>query len=231
MILVTFALPSESAAFVSSLTERAANRHGARTIAGRSQSHDLCVLHTGVGETVAGERVTAFLRGQPPRLVISAGFAGALSEQWSVGDVFLASNFTSAPLPPGTVEKFKSGKLATAPVVIDSLEQRQEIARRAGADAVDMETRCIAAICEAAGIPLVALRAISDTLAEPFPAPPGVLFNVEKQRTELGRFAFYFARHPFEVPGLLRFIRQVGVARQALARGLTELLADLPALG
>lgn len=231
MIAVTFALPSESSAFISLLENRATDRYGLQTVAGRLRDHEVCVLHTGVGETVAGERVTSLLRRHPPRLVVTSGFAGALGDGWEVGDVFLAANFCTASLPDATKAKFKSACLATAPALIDSLAQRQEVARRAGAEAVDMETRCIAALCDAAGIPLLALRAISDTPGAPFPAPPRVLFNVERQKTEIARFVSYFALRPLALPHLIGFIRQIGHARRALARGLAELLADLPALG
>src|SRR5262245_42569871 len=49
------------------------------------------VLETGVGCERAGRAATWLLNSIPPRLVVAAGFAGALSRTLKVGDVLLAS--------------------------------------------------------------------------------------------------------------------------------------------
>ena len=73
--------------------------------------------------------------------------------------------------------------LLTVRALIDSSDERNEIARTSGAAAVDMETEFIARACAEHGIPLLSLRVITDTPREPFPAPPNVLFDIEQQRT------------------------------------------------
>ena len=71
---------------------------------------------------------------------------------------------------------------------------------------------------------MLALRAITDTPAFPFPAPPDVLFDVEKQRTVAPRLAFYLVTHPLAIMRLVSFARRVSAARAALAATLDLLL-------
>jgi adenosylhomocysteine nucleosidase len=109
--------------------------------------------------------------------------------------------------------------------VVDSSAAREEIARSSGAAAVDMETEIIAVECAARGIPLLSLRAISDTPAQPLPAPPDVLFDLQRQRTNFPKLVTYVLRHPVVVPRLFRFARQVSRARQELADSLMAILS------
>jgi hypothetical protein len=116
----------------------------------------------------------------------------------------------------------RAGKLATAPAVIDSGAERAALAETA--DAVDMETRMIAASCAERGIPVLSLRAITDTPSFPFPAPAHVLFDVEQQRTVASRLVLYLATHPLAIAKLVAFAKRVSAARAGLAAALDLLL-------
>jgi hypothetical protein len=87
-----------------------------------------------------------------------------------------------------------------------------------------METECIAAVCAAHQLPMLSLRVISDTPAEPLPAPPHVLFDLEKQKTSFLRLGFYLATHPSAVNRLNLFRQRIGVARHSLTHALEKLL-------
>jgi hypothetical protein len=111
--------------------------------------------------------------------------------------------------------------------LIDSSEKRLEIARASGAAAVDMETEFIARACADYGIPLLSLRVISDTLDEPFPAPPNVLFDIEQQRSRFLTLATFFLAHPNRLPRLVQFARRIAKARKTLADALVALINKL----
>ncbi|MGZ5003770.1 MAG: 5'-methylthioadenosine/S-adenosylhomocysteine nucleosidase family protein, partial [Chthoniobacterales bacterium] len=82
MIVITFALPNESSGFV-------------RLIAnGRLHGHEVRVLHTGVGERAARACMAKLFQKNSPRLLISSGFAGGLTNEVKVGDLLLAENFS-----------------------------------------------------------------------------------------------------------------------------------------
>ena len=232
MIAVTFALPAESSQFLSRLKNKSrADRNGITTIRGKIGDRAIDVLHTGVGEKVCRQRLGKSLEGQQFDLLISTGFAGALNDELQVGDLLLARNFSTIELN----EKRSSfsrlpihiADLLTAPTLIDSSEERTEIARTSGAAAVDMETEFIARACAAHGIPLLSLRVITDTPREPFPAPAQILFDIAKQRTDLLKFATFFLAHPNRIPRLIQFARRIANARKTLATALIKIVCEL----
>jgi adenosylhomocysteine nucleosidase len=229
MIAVTFALPVESQEFLRSLgVQSRSNRNGISTIRGKIDDRPVEVLHTGVGEKVCRQRLGKFLQDQHFDCLISAGFAGALNDQLKIGDVLLAKNFSTIE----SIENRSSisslpihiADLLTVPALIDSGEERNKLARTSGAAAVDMETEFIARACAAKQIPLLSLRVISDTPRELFPAPANVLFDIERQRTQIPKLATYLLAHPSRVPRLVQFARRIARVRKILTNALVEIV-------
>jgi adenosylhomocysteine nucleosidase len=230
IIAITFALPAESSGVVRLLAKPATSvGAGDESIRGQIHGRSVAVFHTGVGEKSCRARIEKFLGQQQFRYLISAGFAGALDPELRVGDLLLSENFSSPELLDSAHFDFPGGapfvgKLATVPAVIDTNSARQRWAAESGAVAVDMETEIIAAACATRGIPILSLRVISDTPAEPFPAPPAVLFDLETQKTNVGRLALHLVTHPGAVGRLNAFRRRIGIARQSLTSALDQLL-------
>ena len=229
MIGITFALPSES----SDLRRRlqGLERHD-NLLSGRIGTRDVTILHTGVGAKACNARLEMLLHKTRPGLVISSGFAGAVSEDLHVGDLILAKNFSDPGLLANAERILRDGqprvvKLFTATSIIDSVADRNEIARAADAAAVDMETGAIADVCKIHGVPLLSLRIISDTASQPFPAPPSVLFDIERQQTNFVRLLAYLLRDPGSVWRLFRFGRQIGRARARLTDAISDLVRSL----
>src|SRR2546430_254119 len=83
------ALPSESSDLVSRLQARQCHDN---LLSGTIDSRDVTIVHTGVGAKDCNERLEALLHKTRPRLVISSGFAGAVSEQLRVGDLIFGEN-------------------------------------------------------------------------------------------------------------------------------------------
>jgi adenosylhomocysteine nucleosidase len=241
MIGITFALRSESSDLVSRLQTRQSHDNlisgkidNPEMIRAREslRSRDVTIVHTGVGAKNCNERLEALLHKTRPRLVISSGFAGAISEQLDVGDLILAENFSDPGLLASasrilSQRQPRSVKLFTSTSIIDSIKERNEIARAANAAAVDMETGAIVAICNAHGVPLLSLRGISDTSNQPFPAPPSVLFDIESQRPSYGRLISYLLRHPSSISKMVRFSRQIARVRATLTEAIVELVREL----
>src|SRR5205823_14628628 len=97
MIAVTFALAAESSAFRRRLHNKTrSDKNGIKTIAGHIDNCTVEVFHTGVGEEVCRQRTARFLEGRKLDCLVSAGFAGALSDQLRIGDILLAKNFSTA---------------------------------------------------------------------------------------------------------------------------------------
>ena len=229
MIGITFALPSESSDFVRRLSN--SHRDG-DLLFGKIDNHDIAIVHTGVGAKHCNARLEILLHKARPTFVISSGFAGAVSEQLRTGDLILAENFSDSKLLANAQRILRDCephtiKLFTSPSIVDSISARNEIARGSGAAAVDMETGAIVAVCNAHGIPLLSLRAISDSPNEPFPAPPSVLFDTELQRTRFGRLLVYMLRHPVSCWRLVRFGKQIARVRANLTDAIGGLLKEI----
>jgi nucleoside phosphorylase len=227
---VTFALPAESSEFLRRLGNKSrANRNGIRIVRGTIGHRSVEVIHTGVGENICKERIGKFLENQQFDFLISAGFAGALNHELQLNDLLVARNFSTVDLKHTSLSNVSiyAANMLTVPALIDSSEERERLARESTASAVDMETEFIARACAAYGIPLLALRCITDTPTQPFPAPPGVLFDIQRQRTQVAVLARFFLAHPRRIPSLLQFARRIARARKTLSNALVRIVRDL----
>ena len=236
MIAITFALPAESSDFLRRLEQAGQNsREGVESFRGQLHGKNLAIVHTGVGRRACRERLEILLRRENFSGLISAGFAGALEKDLRVGHVLVSENYSNQELLSSPKLELALaddttflGKLLTVPRMVETAEERERLNKAHGAAAVDMETEVIAELCSAHNLPMLSVRAISDTAAEPFPAPANVLFDVAKQKTDFLRLGGYVATHPGAIARLNAFRAQVGVARKALADALDEIVkADL----
>jgi adenosylhomocysteine nucleosidase len=142
------------------------------------------VLETGMGasrvEAALGWALTGpVLENVPyrPKLVVSAGFCGALQDQLQVGDVVLATDVvepdgtvrsTTWPgeLPPGEWRPplHRGRLLGTDGPIVDPAAKRR-LGERHTALAVDMEATAVARMCAKHGVPFGCVRAVSDAAA------------------------------------------------------------------
>jgi|SRR6516164_1020927 adenosylhomocysteine nucleosidase len=226
---ITFALHSESSDFIRQLRQV---ENGDNLLWGKIGDRDVTIVHTGVGANNCNERLEILLHKARPEFVITSGFAGAVSEELSVGDLIVAENFSDPNLLRLAKEilrrrKARTVKLFTSTSVVDSISERNEIARNSGAAAVDMETGAIVAVCNAHGIPLLSLRGISDSPQEPLPAPPPVLFDIERQRTSFGPLFSCILRDPASIGRLYRFTQQIRRVRSTLTEAIVTLVKEL----
>ena len=162
--------------------------------------------------------------------MISAGFAGALNDRLKVGDLLFAKNFSTVRPDENfslSSSSIHIADLLTVPALIDSREDRNKLAVTSGAVAVDMETEFIARACAAYGVPLLSLRVVSDTPTELFPAPTNVLFDIERQQTQMLKLATYIFAHPHRVPRLVQFARRIARARKILADALADVVRNI----
>jgi nucleoside phosphorylase len=230
MIAITFALPAESSDFVGRLEKPGLiSREGVEAIRGRLHDKSLAVIHTGVGKKICRGQLGVLLRRERFQYLISAGFAGALEKDLRVGHLLIAENFSSPQLLSSpdldlADEGTFLGRLLTVTRMIESTHERESLNQKTGAAAVDMETETIAELCATHDLPMLSLRAISDTASEPFPAPANVLFDVAKQKTDFLRLGSYLLTHPTAFARLNAFRKRVAVARKALADALDTIL-------
>jgi adenosylhomocysteine nucleosidase len=232
MIAVSFALPAESSALVALLRhKRTVTRGDDESVQGKVDKQSVEIFHTGVGQKSCESKIDSFFRGDRPQYFIAAGFAGAVRDDIETGELILGENFSHPSLLREAQRLLddrspRVAKLFTSPRIVDSIEERNAVARARGADVVDMETEIIAQACAARDIPMLSLRVVSDSPSNPFPAPPNVLFDIQLQRTNSGDLLGFLAKHPPALWRLLRFSQQVSKARSLLAKAIVDLVRD-----
>ncbi len=188
MIALTFALPDESRDLLARLEGRAAAALPSQPahlpmVSGRFAGTGITVAHTGVGAAPACRaRVAEVLARARPAMLIASGYAGALDPALQVGDLVLGENVSDPALMPAAraalaADGVRVGTLLTHPRTVETAADKAALRAATGALAVDMETGWIAEACRAAGVPLLALRVISDDAHTDFPVPAGILFD------------------------------------------------------
>jgi adenosylhomocysteine nucleosidase len=199
------------------------------------------VVETGVGQAKVA-RVLDWLLTKPsfdgvpyePRLIVFAGFAGALTDGLHVGDVVLADEVVEAhghswrttwspKLPEGRrVPPLHRGRLLSVDRLIATPEEKHRLGRQHQACAVDMESALFAAHCTQAGIPFACVRAISDEVATPL--SPALTSLLSGSSASPWRVLKTLAWHPGMLPELLRLARATKRASTQLGLELGELL-------
>lgn len=224
MIVITFAIPDESRDLRRAM-------HGIGRLddwtTGKLGSAEVLLAHTGVGPEAARATTARVLARCQPQCVIAAGFAGALDPALQIGDVILAENYSSPALLARCRLLHRLGTLTTQTHPVETVVAKRALAAATGAIAVDMETAAIATECSRAGVPLLALRAISDAAAEPLPVPFADWFDLARQRPRPLRLLRHLGRRPSAIVPFVRFVRGLQRARSALGRAVCEAVAAL----
>ena len=215
MIVLTFAVPHESHDF-------------RRALRGNPALQNVLLAHTGIGTAAAEKCVRALLAEHRPRWLLSAGYAGALDPALAHGELFLATNFTAPELL--TRSDVRRGILTTQQHAAETPEQKAALARDTGAQAVDMETSAIARVCAEHGVPMLSLRAISDTASAHIPVPLTVSYDLARQRPRVGALLAFLVGKPARILPFARFVRGLAPARAALTSAIIQILVCEPAL-
>jgi adenosylhomocysteine nucleosidase len=230
MIAVSFALPEESKGVVRAL--KGARRSGPAAlpiVAGRLDGREVVIVHTGMGMASATARVGCFLEAHGPTHWIASGFGGGLSPELGIGDIIAVQNFSDGELFRAVAAlPARAGTLITTKDVVETAEKKKDLARHTGAIVVDMETAAISRLCEARGIPMLAIRAISDRADQDLPIPAAVWFDMRKQKPRVISLVLHLALHPGRAVAFAGFVRGINRARGRLTPFLIEAIAALP---
>lgn len=194
MILVTFAVPFESAEF----RRRAVSRR-------------VRIVHTGVGSEAAQAAIEAAICAEMPDLVISSGFAGALTADFCPGDVVTA----------GECVEGKPARFVSADRVLSTSADKRAFRSIADAEVVDMESDAIRSVCATAGVPMRILRVISDGADDELGLPPDLLGALaDRPLLAVPRLLGALAGSPIRRKQFVAFVRNCRRAQRSLADAL-----------
>ena len=204
--LVCFALQEEAAPF----QNIAADRPG------------IHILTTGVGRANAEKSLRGFLAGNSTKHVFTCGFAGGLNPELPLGAVIFDTD--DAPLSKELAATgVKPAKFFCADRVAITVAEKKHLRAETGADAVEMESGAIQAICGELGIPCATVRVITDTANEDLPLDFNQLAKADLS-VDYGKLALALAQAPGRIPALVRLRKNTNLAAQRLAAVLEKVI-------
>ncbi len=196
---------------------------------------------TGMGAGAASELWNRLVERFSPRMIISAGFAGALGPELRVGDLVLAAAFYRCQpencrllqvAPPPSLPSLETvrgalqaaglrahlGSFLTPEGVIPKARVGAAAAHLAH-PVLELESSVLAALAAAQGLPFLALRAITDPVGVEI--PPFIAEAVRRSRPPGLRDAVGWLRQDLRrLRVLFHFWRASHLAGRRLARGL-----------
>jgi adenosylhomocysteine nucleosidase len=225
-----FALRRESAPFLRRL--RFAHDAGFRYEAAIYETcrEPAIVMETGLGAERASEAIRWLLSNFEPRLVVVAGFAGALSPTLKIGDVLLASEVVEPgddelhwhTAVPAELGDLPVGRLVTLNKLVATPAEKQALAKQTHAVMVDMESAAIAEACQEWQVPCAVVRVVSDTAATAL--SPRLVKLMSGGRASPWRVLAAVLRSPRLIPELWRLARDTRIAAGRLADALARLV-------
>jgi adenosylhomocysteine nucleosidase len=199
------------------------------------------ILITGIGRRNAEKSVREFFATHSPELVLTCGFAGGLNPDLKPGDVVFEIFPRSSrgdesqtkignqlePTHVGCYEKLiaagaKPAKLVCADRIATTAAEKKKLRAETGADAVEMESEAIHAVCRERGIPCATVRVILDTANEDLPLDFNALSKPDKS-LDYGKLAWAIARSPGKIGALLKLQKQTRFAAEQLAEVLSKI--------
>jgi adenosylhomocysteine nucleosidase len=231
LILICFALKEEAAPF-------------RKIAAGKS---GITILLTGIGRQNAEKSVREFLnscrsRGDEtqiknqsetphvvsyePDLVLTCGFAGGLNPELKLGEVVFELARPAAndqkPVADLVAAGAKPAKFFCADRIATTVAEKKKLRDETGADAVEMESAAIHAVCRERGIPCATVRVISDTAAEDLPLDFNALAKPDKN-LDYGKLFLAIAKSPGKIGALTQLQKKTKFAAEQLAEVLVKI--------
>ncbi|HEX4264925.1 MAG TPA: hypothetical protein VH597_11345 [Verrucomicrobiae bacterium] len=183
-------------------------------------------LITGMGRRNASTKFQEALRRLSPERVLTCGFAGALNPEFKIGDVLfnedIDAGMSKALLAAGTIP----AKFYCSVRVAVTGAEKAELWRTTGADAVEMESSVIRALCRERGIPSATIRVISDAANDDLPLDFNALMTSE-QKISIPKLMARLATSPKSIPKLMQLQRNTRFAARRLGEVLNGLLHSL----
>jgi adenosylhomocysteine nucleosidase len=205
-LLVCFAVKEEAAPFRKQTT-----------------SGQVRTLVTGMGRNNTERAIRSELAATRPALVLTCGFAGGLNPKFKTGTVLFqttSGNDLSAGLEKaGAVP----ARFHCAQCVATTAAEKRALRVSTQADAVEMESSYICAICAENSIPCATVRVVLDEAESDLPLDFNALMN-SNQEMDFKKLAGALVCSPGKIPSLMRLQKESRSAAEKLAEFLIKFL-------
>jgi adenosylhomocysteine nucleosidase len=203
-IAVCFALPEEAGPFQKLCGE------------------NVPVFFTGIGRANADKAAREYLAGHSPQLLLTCGFAGGLDPELKIGDVIfetenegVRAKLIAAGAKP--VKMFCADRIAV------TAREKKQLREQTGADAAEMESAAVQAVCRERGIACATVRVISDTAGEDLPLDFNQFLTPEK-KLEMSKLMMAVASKPWKMGAMMELQKNTKLAAQRLGEVLKKII-------
>lgn len=200
---------------------------------------EACLVESGMGPVRAAAAAEALISAASPTIMLSFGFGGAILPGLKVGDMVLGTESWMANKGGFThqqgISKILAGEIAaelgkslngiasgiviTSAGILKKKDLIHSLPNGTEHPMLDMETAAIASIANRHGIPLVALRGVSDDADEELSFSLDE-FTDQNMTIRPLKVMGTIARKPWIIPQLLRLARNSRIAGKRLAQGV-----------
>jgi len=210
-VLVCFAVKEEAAAFKKLLPALAAY--------GNPE-----ILVTGMGQKNSDRAVSQRLSENPPALVLTCGFAGALNPELELCDMVFDADSDAGISALLQQSGATPAKFHCAPRVATTVAEKTALRQSTGADVVEMESGVIREICRQKKILSATIRVISDAAYDDLPLDFNALMTAD-DALSLPKLALALIKSPKKIPQLMQLQKNTRAAAEELAKVLKFLLS------
>jgi adenosylhomocysteine nucleosidase len=140
----------------------------------------VALVVAGTGRKAARRAAQLLIDGHRPTWVISAGFAGALDPALARNSILFATEVVAedgprwaidVTIPPeAESQRIRAGRLLTVDRIVRSANEKAALRAKYQADAVDMESSAVAAVCGERQVRFLSIRVVSDEAGTDLPA-------------------------------------------------------------
>lgn len=221
-----------------------AQQDGLRILRSRIAGHAVAVVESGMGGENATRAAQLLAGEEKPDLLISAGFCGAIRPGLETGDIVVAQHllratgngFAEIPVAlSGAGEAFIAsqdkrtvgGTFVSTPVITSKKHLAALLPGRYPHPVAEMESGAIAVVAAEHNIPLLAIRAVSDSAAEELGFSLDEFCDPDLRRILTHKVLLTALRKPRIIPQLLRLASTSREASAALTSALTRLFPTL----
>jgi adenosylhomocysteine nucleosidase len=240
-----FALGIESGGLVDLLKSAETSRHKHGTEhAGKLGGREVVIVESGVGQTSAARATAETIKFYQPRWVVSAGFAGGLSEELRRGHVVMADEVvnsrgealkTDLRIESPRTEEPKDqrkglhiGRLLTVDSILREPAERRRFADEHQAVGCDMESFAVVEACRRLNVPCLAIRIISDAVDDELPPEVEHLLRQKSLAGKVGAAAGAVIKRLSAAKDLWKLREDALKASDRLAKFLVGVVEQLP---
>lgn len=186
------------------------------------------VLITGMGRRNAFLKLEKYLAENPkPSGILTCGFAGGLNPCLEIGSIIYDVDEDAPWAKSLMATKAMMGRFQCAARVACTADEKYQLWRTSGDDAIEMESDTLRQMAQRNNIPSATIRSISDTAHQNLPLDFNRLLTPD-HRIDFAKLAGRLLLQPSRIAALMRFQDQTIKAAQSLATFLHTLLASNP---